>query len=98
MDNAWQRRYYVDDCLVICDRDMFHHIWRLSEPGAGNLGPACNGDGLVLGRTPLVERCGEYSRFIRDKGMSEYQWLQTQPYDVQREEGLRIFRNLHILK
>jgi len=35
---------------------MLHHIWRLSEPGAGNLGLACNGDGLVLGRTALVER------------------------------------------
>jgi hypothetical protein len=41
---------------------MFHHIWRLSEPGAGNLGLACNGDGLVLGRTPLVERRG--GRFV----------------------------------
>jgi hypothetical protein len=27
-----------------------------------------------------------------------YQWLQTQPYDIQREEGLRILRDLHILK
>jgi hypothetical protein len=25
-----------------------------------------------------------------------YQWLQTQPYDVQREQGLKILRNLHI--
>jgi hypothetical protein len=41
---------------------MFHHIWRLSEPGGGDLGLACNGDGLVLGRTPLVERCG--GRFV----------------------------------
>jgi hypothetical protein len=41
---------------------MFHHIWRLSEPGGGALGLACNGDGLVLGRTPLVERCG--GRFV----------------------------------
>jgi len=41
---------------------MFHHIWHLSEPGADNLGLACNGDGLVLGRTPLIERRGE--RFV----------------------------------
>jgi hypothetical protein len=41
---------------------MFHHIWRLSEPGVGNLGLACNGDGLVLGRTPLVELRG--GRFV----------------------------------
>jgi hypothetical protein len=40
----------------------------------------------------------EYSRFRNDISMTEYQWLQTQPYDVQREEGLKILRNLHILK
>jgi hypothetical protein len=35
---------------------MFHPIWRLSEPGADNLGLACNEEGLLLGRTPLLER------------------------------------------
>jgi hypothetical protein len=35
---------------------MFHHIWRLSEGGADNLGLACTDEGLVLGRTPLIER------------------------------------------
>jgi hypothetical protein len=30
--------------------------------------------------------------------MTRYQWLQTQPYDVQREEGLKILKDLHILK
>jgi hypothetical protein len=35
---------------------MFHPIWRLSEPGADNLGLACNEEGLFLGRTPLIER------------------------------------------
>jgi hypothetical protein len=35
---------------------MFHPIWRLSEAGADNLGLACNDNGLVLGRTRLVER------------------------------------------
>jgi hypothetical protein len=34
----------------------------------------------------------------RDSSMSLYQWLQTQPYEVHREEGLRILRELHILK
>ena len=33
-----------------------------------------------------------------DPNMNMYQWLQTQPYDVQREEGLKILRQLHILK
>jgi len=27
-----------------------------------------------------------------------YEWLQSQPYSVQREEGLRILRKLRILK
>jgi len=31
-------------------------FWRLSEAGEDNLGPAITGDGLVLGRTPLIER------------------------------------------
>lgn len=34
-------------------------IWRLSEFGKDNLGLACNADGLFLGRTPLLERCGD---------------------------------------
>jgi hypothetical protein len=31
-------------------------IWSLSEAGEGNLGLACTEDGLLLGRTPLIER------------------------------------------
>jgi len=37
---------------------MIPHFWRLSEAGENNLGLACTGDGLLLGRTPLVERLG----------------------------------------
>jgi len=33
-----------------------------------------------------------------DSGGSLYQWLQTQSYQVQRERGLKILRDLHILK
>ena len=35
---------------------MAHQVWRLSECGEDNLGLACTAQGLVLGRTPLVER------------------------------------------
>jgi hypothetical protein len=35
---------------------MVHPIWRLSETGENNLGLACNEEGLVLGRTLLIER------------------------------------------
>ena len=49
---------------------MIHHVWRLSEGGEGNLGVAVTGDGLVLGRTPLVER--REGRFVaRDRSEIE---------------------------
>ena len=35
---------------------MIHQVWRLSEKSEDNLGLACTEQGLVLGRTPLVER------------------------------------------
>jgi hypothetical protein len=35
---------------------MIHQLWRLSKPGDGNLGLACTEQGLLLGRTPLIER------------------------------------------
>jgi hypothetical protein len=37
---------------------MMHAFWRLTEAGPDNLGLACTDDGLVLGRTPLIERRG----------------------------------------
>ena len=39
---------------------MIREFWRLTEGGDENLGPAVTKDGLVLGRTLLIER--------RDKG------------------------------
>jgi hypothetical protein len=42
---------------------MIHRIWRLSETSApNNLGLACTDQGLLLGRTPLIERRG--GRFV----------------------------------
>jgi hypothetical protein len=41
---------------------MLVQFWRLSEAGESSLGVACTSDGLLLGRTALVERCG--GRFI----------------------------------
>jgi hypothetical protein len=35
---------------------MTFHMWRLNEAGEDNFGLACTEDGLVLGRTPLIER------------------------------------------
>jgi hypothetical protein len=47
------------------------HMWRLSEAGEDNLGLACSDDGLLIGRTPLIEkRDGQF--FVR------------QQYDIER--------------
>jgi hypothetical protein len=35
---------------------MTYQFWRLNEAGPDNLGLACTDDGLLLGRTPLIER------------------------------------------
>jgi hypothetical protein len=40
----------------------------------------------------------EYSRKMEDTGMTVRDWLRTQPFDVQREHGLKILRDLGILK
>ena len=49
---------------------MIRHIWRLSEGGEDNLGLACTKDGLVLGRTPLIERQGRHF-FVRKRSELE---------------------------
>src|SRR5580698_6541103 len=57
---------------------MIHRIWRLSETSDhNNLGLACTDQGLLLGRTPLIERRDE--RFVvRER--SEIEWLLSHAY------------------
>src|SRR5487761_423565 len=56
--------------LLIGDQ-MVHQVWRLSEYGEDNLGLACTEQGLVFGRTPLIER--RDGRFVvRDRNEIEY--------------------------
>jgi hypothetical protein len=81
--------------------NQYHHI--VTQGGANETEirqeKLQNTDNVIPLPTLLHEAVnGEYSRFDEDKGMTKYQWLQTQPYDVQREEGLKILRELHILK
>jgi hypothetical protein len=59
-----------------------------------------NTDNIVRLPTLLHEAVSaEYANPApKDRSMTLYQWLQTQPYDIQREEGLRILRELNILK
>ena len=46
------------------------YIWRLNEPSEANLGLACTEDGLIFGRTSLVER--REDRFVvRDRDVIE---------------------------
>src|SRR5580658_2285057 len=56
---------------------MIRQFWRLTEGGEDNLGPAITGDGLVLGRTPLIERRDE--RFVV-REQSEIERLLSQAY------------------
>jgi hypothetical protein len=81
--------------------NQYHHI--VTQGGVNGdkipAGQLQNTDNIIPLPTLLHEAVNaDYSRFLRDKGMTKYQWLQTQPYDVQREEGLKTLRELHILK
>jgi hypothetical protein len=81
--------------------NQYHHI--VTQGGANETKiPAeqlQNTDNVIPLPTLLHEAVnGEYSQRRKGTNMTEYQWLQTQPYDVQREEGLKILRRLHILK
>ncbi len=49
---------------------MIHQMWRLNEGGEDNLGLACTSEGLVLGRTPLIER-RDHRFVVRDRGEIE---------------------------
>jgi hypothetical protein len=52
-------------------------MWRLSEAGEDSLGLACTNDGLLLGRTPLIER-RDHRFVVRDQ--SEIEILLSRAY------------------
>jgi contact-dependent growth inhibition (CDI) system restriction endonuclease-like protein len=64
---------------------MIHRIWRLSETSApNNLGLACTDQGLLLGRTPLIER--RDGRFVvRER--SEIERLLSHAYRISYSAG-----------
>jgi hypothetical protein len=80
--------------------NQYHHI--VTQGGANTKIPAeqlQNTDNVIPLPTLLHEAVNaDYSSRWKDTTMTKYEWLQTQPYDVQREEGLKILRDLHILK
>jgi hypothetical protein len=81
--------------------NQYHHI--VTQGGANaNKIPSerlQNTENILILPTLLHEVVNdEYLGPSPESNMNFYQWLQTQPYDVQREEGLKILRRLHILK
>jgi hypothetical protein len=83
------------------DGNQYHHIVTQGGANGRNLSAQQlhNTDNIIILPTLLHEVVSdEYLLPSPDPNMNLYQWLQTQPYDVQRERGLRILRDLHILK
>ncbi len=83
------------------DGQQYHHIVTQGGANADNIPSEQlqNTDNIIRLPTLLHEAVNaKYLEPSPDANMNMYQWLQTQPYDVQREEGLRILRELHILK
>ena len=80
--------------------NQYHHIVTQGSANRENFSPQQlqNTDNIIILPTLLHEVVNdEYLGPSPDPNMNMYQWLQTQSYDVQREEGLRILRELHIL-
>ncbi len=83
------------------DGTQYHHIVTQGGANEFKIPPQQlqNTDNIVRLPTLLHEAVnGEYLMPKSGTGMSLYDWLQTQPYDVQREEGLKVLRKLNILK
>jgi hypothetical protein len=77
--------------------NQYHHIVTQGGANETKIPPEQlqNTDNVIPLPTLLHEAVnGEYSQGRQGTNMTEYQWLQTQPYDVQREEGLKILRRL----
>jgi hypothetical protein len=81
--------------------NQYHHI--VTQGGANETEipqeQLQNTDNVIPLPTLLHEAVNaDYAGHWENTNMTKYQWLQTQPYDVQREEGLKTLRELHILK
>jgi hypothetical protein len=84
------------------DGYQYHHIVTQGGTNAANIRPELiqNTDNIVRLPTLVHEAVtAEYQRPARaDPTKKLYEWLQTQPYSLQRADGLRILRELGILK
>lgn len=84
------------------DGYQYHHIVTQGGANADNI-PAeqlQNTDNIIRLPTLLHEAVNAEYLMPADENpsMTQYQWLQTQPYEVQRARGLQILRDLYILK
>jgi hypothetical protein len=83
------------------DGYQYHHIVTQGGANENNIPPEQlqNTQNIIRLPTLLHEAVNDaYSQIKDGTNMTVYEWVQTQPYDVQREEGLKILRNLHIIE
>ena len=81
--------------------NQYHHIVTQGGLNGENIPQLLqNTSNIVILPTLLHELATDEFRKPAPDGSKRtlYQWLQAQPYDVQREEGLKILRDLSILK
>jgi hypothetical protein len=79
----------------------YHHIVPQGGANAENIPPEKLHSVANIVKLPkLVHEAvsAEYNKIKEGTGMTVYQWMQTQPYERQLEEGMKILRDLNILK
>jgi len=80
---------------------QYHHLVTQGGANADTVLPRLQSmENIIILPTLLHEIVSdEYLKPALDgSNLTLYQWLQTQPYEVQREYGLKILRDLHILE
>jgi len=79
----------------------YHHIVWQGGPNGTNIPPELLHSTENMVRVPRLLHeaiTAAYNEPSRVAGLTERQWLDTQPYDVQRAEGIRIMRRLGIIQ
>ncbi len=82
------------------DGYQYHHIVPQGGSNAQNISPEQLHSTENIIKIPTLLHEAINARYAEEKdgtGMTLFQWLQTQPYEVQRAEGLRIMRELGII-
>ena len=82
------------------DGSQYHHLVTQGGANADAVLPRLQSTENILILPTLLHQVvtDEYLRPSPIKNLNLYQWLQTQPYEVQREAGLEILRELNIIK